>query len=355
MRRDKITYKSTGIDINKIHRVQNSIGKIVSLSHSFLTYGKVISGFGHYAGLLEFDNKIFALHTDGVGTKIIVSQMMDRFDTVGIDCIAMNVNDIICVGAVPGGFVDYIAIRIPDSTLLRNIAMGLVKGAKEANVPIIGGETAVVPDLLADNNNAKTFDLVGMAFGVVQNKNELILGNKIRKGDAILGIESSGLHSNGYTLARKVLLSRYSINQFINDMNQTIGDMMLTPTRIYVRPIIELIKKNKTPVHGLLHVTGGSFTKFSRLNKAVDYKLDNLPAPAGIFDLIQREGHIQTKEMYRTFNMGIGYCIVLPQSHVDNAIDIIEKHGMWCSRIGHVEGKGTGQVQVRVLDRNFTL
>ena len=132
MRRDKITYKSTGIDINKIHRVQNSIGKIVSLSHSFLTYGKVISGFGHYAGLIEFDNKIFALHTDGVGTKIIVSQMMDRFDTVGIDCIAMNVNDIICVGAVPGGFVDYIAIRIPDSTLLRNIAMGLVKGAKEA-------------------------------------------------------------------------------------------------------------------------------------------------------------------------------------------------------------------------------
>ena len=173
-----MTYKRTGIDIKKVNRAQNSIGKIISSSHSFLTHGRVLSGFGHYAGLIEVDGKIFALHTDGVGTKLIVSQMLDRFDTVGIDCIAMNVNDIICVGAIPTGFVDYIAVKVPNSTLLRNIATGLVKGAKDANVPIVGGETAVIPDLLANDNHARTFDLVGMAFGIVRTKSKLTMGNK---------------------------------------------------------------------------------------------------------------------------------------------------------------------------------
>jgi phosphoribosylformylglycinamidine cyclo-ligase len=350
-----MTYKRTGIDIKKVNRAQNSIGKIISSSHSFLTHGRVLSGFGHYAGLIEVDGKIFALHTDGVGTKLIVSQMMDRFDTVGIDCIAMNVNDIICVGAIPTGFVDYIAVKVPNSTLLRNIATGLVKGAKDANVPIVGGETAVIPDLLANDNHTRTFDLVGMAFGIVRTKSKLTMGNKIKEADAIIGIGSSGLHSNGYTLARKVLLSRYSITDFINDANQTIGEMMLTPTRIYVRPVVKLIEEVNIPLHGMLHVTGGSFTKFSRLNNTVNYRLDNLPTPLDIFKIIQTEGHIQTKEMYRTFNMGIGFCVVLPQSAVDDAIDIVEKHGMSCTCVGHVVGHGSGDVQIRIRGRNLTI
>lgn len=355
MKRNNKTYKGPGIDLKKIHRAQNSIGKIISSSHSFLSYGRVLSGYGHYAGLIEFDGKIFALHTDGVGTKIVVSQMMDRFDTVGIDCVAMNVNDIICVGAIPVGFVDYIALRVPDSTLLRDIATGLVKGAEEAHVSIIGGETAVIPDLLADDSHANTFDLVGMAFGIVPNKSKLILGKKIKQGDAIIGIASSGLHSNGYTLARNVLLSKYPITHFISDENQRIGDMLLTPTKIYVRPIVKLIEKINIPIHGLLHVTGGSFTKFSRLNNVVNYRLDNLPRPAGIFNLIQREGNIHPREMYRTFNMGIGFCIVLPRPAVDAAIDIIEKHRMYGSCIGRVVGHGKGEVQIKISGKSLSL
>ena len=350
-----MTYKDAGIDIKKVNKVQNSIGKIISSSHSFLAHGRVLSGFGHYAGLIDVDGKIFALHTDGVGTKLIVSQMMNRFDTIGIDCVAMNVNDIICVGAIPTGFVDYIAVKVPDSTLIRNIAIGLVKGARDANVPIVGGETAVIPDLLAGDNRARTFDLVGMAFGIVHTKNKLTMGNKIKDGDAIIGIGSSGLHSNGYTLARKVLLSKYSITDFRNETDQTIGEMMLTPTRIYVRPIAKLIRKANMPLHGLLHVTGGSFAKFSRLNNNVSYRLDNLPMPLDIFKLIQKEGHIQTKEMYRTFNMGIGFCIVLPKSAVDDAIDIIEKHRMSCTCIGHVAAHGRGEVQIKIRGVTLTL
>ncbi|MGA7897947.1 MAG: AIR synthase-related protein, partial [Nitrososphaeraceae archaeon] len=141
----------------------------------------------------------------------------------------------------------------------------------------------------------------------------------------------------------------------MSDAKQTIGEMMLTPTRIYVRPVIKLIEKVNIPLHGLLHVTGGSFTKFSRLNSTVNYRLDNLPTPLDIFKIIQKEGHIQTREMYRTFNMGIGFCVVLPQSAVDDAIDIIEKHGMPCTCVGHVVGHGSGEVQIRIRGRNLTL
>jgi phosphoribosylformylglycinamidine cyclo-ligase len=352
---NRVTYKSTGIDIKKIIKTQNTIGRIISSSHSFLTHGKVLSGFGHYAGLIEVDGRIFALHTDGVGTKIIVSQMMNRFDTIGIDCVAMNVNDIICVGATPVGFIDYIAVTDPDSILLRDIVKGLVRGANDASVPIVGGETAIVPELLSKRNHTKAFDLVGMAFGIVPAKNKLIMGNKIKQGDVIIGIPSSGLHSNGYTLARKVLLSRHSLSEFVGETDQTIGDIILAPTRIYVRPITALIENDNIPLHGLLHVTGGSFAKFSRLNSTVNYRLDSLPAPTDIFKLIQKEGQIRTKEMYKTFNMGIGFCLVIPRSGVDNAIETIQRFGMSCSCIGRIVGPGNGHVQITSGGRTLTL
>src|SRR6188472_1829676 len=260
-----MTYSRAGIDIKKIHAVQKSIGDIISLTHTFPAIGNVISGFGHYAGLIDIGSKILALHCDGVGTKVIIAQLMSRFDNIGIDCVAMNVNDIICIGAHPIAFIDYIALRSTNQHVVQEIVKGLVKGARQSDMAIIGGETAVLPDLIAgEDRNA--FDLVGMVLGIVD-KSDLILGDKIKIGDVILGVESSGLHSNGYTLARKVLLSKYSIDDTTPHLIRTVGEEMLTPTMIYAKPVIEIRSEEHISVHGFAHITGGSFTKLARLNK----------------------------------------------------------------------------------------
>lgn len=359
MKHNKLTYRQTGIDTNKIQKTQLSLANIISATHSFSTLGKVISGFGHYAGLIELDSEILALHTDGVGTKIIVAQMMNRYDSIGVDCVAMNVNDVICVGARPIGFLDYIALRSPNSSLLRKIGMGLANGARQSDIPIVGGETAIVPDLLTKDDRGKAFDLAGMIVGVVSDRSRLVLGTQIKNGDVILGIESSGLHSNGYTLARRVLFSKYSIHDTTENLKRTIGEEMLTPTRIYVKPILEILKnKKRLHVHGLAHITGGAFTKLTRLNKKVNFRLDSLALPpTGIFKQIQLDGGIEMKEMYRTFNMGIGFCIILPKPSVDEVISIVEKHKMQCRTIGVVDGTrmGSGKVIVKVGNRNHIL
>jgi phosphoribosylformylglycinamidine cyclo-ligase len=304
--------------------------------------GKVVSGFGHYAGLIKLGSELVALHSDGVGTKVLVAQLMNKFDTVGIDCVAMNVNDVICVGAQPIGFIDYVALRRPNEWLLREIAKGLVKGARESQMAIVGGETAVLPDVVAGGENA--FDLVGMVMGVVTGKT--ILGGAIRSGDVIMGIESSGLHSNGYTLARRILLSKYSVDDNADHLVKTVGEELLIPTRIYVRPVMKILEKN-IRVHGLANITGGSFTKLPRLNAKVRYDLSRLPVPTGIFKQIQVDGEIDSKEMYRTFNMGIGFCVIAPKSSADDIIGIFAKYNMRCSVVGSIDN-GIGEVTARI-------
>jgi phosphoribosylformylglycinamidine cyclo-ligase len=350
-----MTYTSVGIDVKKIHRVQKSIGDIISVTHSFPALGKVISGFGHYAGLIDIGSKVLALHSDGVGTKLIVAQMMRRLDSIGIDCIAMNVNDIICVSAYPLAFIDYIALKSTNNHLVQEITKGLVKGAKQSDMAIIGGETAVLPDLI-DGISKNGFDLAGTVLGVTE-KSNLVLGDKIKVGDIILGVESSGLHSNGYTLARKVLLSKYSIEDAAPYLIHTVGEELLVPTVIYTKPVIDILKQQHIPVHGFAHITGGSFTKLTRLNSKVDYKLDNLPETHGIFKQIQVDGHIETKEMYRTFNMGIGFCIILPKHSVDPVITIFEKYNMACSQIGIITDKKNrnGRVIAKIDGKNEIL
>ena len=344
----RMTYGRTGIDVKKIRKAQKSVGRIISLTHCLPSIGKVISGFGHYAGLIDIGSKVLALHSDGVGTKVIIAIMMNRFDNVGIDCIAMNVNDVICVGAQPLAFVDYIALKSTNEILLQDVARGLVKGARQCNMAIVGGETAILPDLITgDDKNA--FDLAGMVLGIVD-KSKLVLGDKIKPGDIILGVESSGLHSNGYTLARRILLSKYSINDTPDHLIHTLGEEMLTPTRIYVKPVMEILKQKHISVHGFAHITGGSFTKLPRLNKKVRYNLDNLPVAHGIFKQIQIDGHIETKEMYKTFNMGIGFSVILPKDSVDRAISIFEKYRMRCSQIGIVDEKRGKKDVVAKLD-----
>lgn len=333
-----MTYRDAGVDVGKIRTAQKSIGEIISATHRMLAAGRVVSGFGHYAGLIKLGSQLLALHSDGVGTKVIVAQLMNKFDTIGIDCAAMNVNDVICVGAQPVGFIDYVALRQPNETLLQEIAKGLVEGARQSQMAIVGGETAILPDVIAGEENA--FDLAGMVMGVV--KGRPIMGGAIKPGDIILGVESSGLHSNGYTLARKVLLSKYSVDDSADHLVQTLGEELLIPTRIYVRPVMEILKK-KIRVHGLANITGGAFTKLPRLNARVGYDLDGLPAPTGIFKQIQVDGGIDSKEMYRTFNMGVGYCVIAPKASAENVVSIFAKYRMCCRAVGRIE-KGRGEV-----------
>ena len=345
-----ITYRDAGVDIGSIHRGQKSIGEIISVTHKMLSIGKVTSGFGHYAGLVKIAKETVALHADGVGTKVIVVQMMNKFNTIGIDCVAMNVNDVICVGAQPVAFIDYIALRHPNEWLLQEIAKGLVKGAQQSKMAIVGGETAVLQDIISgDNENA--FDLAGMVMGVVRDKP--ILGDMITPGDVILGVESSGLHSNGYTLARKVLLSKYSVDDNAEHLMQTVGEELLIPTKIYVGPVVEILKK-KIRIHGLANITGGGFTKLPRLNSRVRYVFNDLPAPTGIFKQIQVDGNIDNKEMYRTFNMGVGFCVVASKASTDDIIGVFGKHKMRCKAVGKIE-KGRGEVIARLDGRMETL
>ena len=346
------TYNKAGVNIKKIRSTQKNIGKMVSESYSFQEVGKIVSGFGHYSGLINIGNHVLALHTDGVGTKVLVAQQMKCFDTIGIDCIAMNVNDIICTGAEPFAFVDYIGLKKVNHELVKKIVKGLIAGAKVAKTAIVGGETAVVPEMLAGNNE-DMFDLAGTAIGIIQDK-KLILGNNIKIGDIILGLESSGLHSNGYTLARKVL-AKYPIDEIPEFLTQSVGEELLIPTKIYVQPVMELIKYRKVTVHGLAHITGGSFTKLKRLNNKVRYNLYNLFPPFGIFKQIQKDGNINLKEMYRTFNMGIGFCIILPKANVDKTISIIEKNKIKVYQIGEVDSKGNGNVIGKIENKKYRL
>lgn len=324
-----VTYRDAGVDIQKIRQSQASIGRLLSSTHKTQSGIKVMSGFGHYAGIVGIPGgKLLATHTDGVGTKVIIAQMMKRYDTVGIDCVAMNVNDIICTGAVPISFVDYIAANRNDKEIFNKIMRGLASGAKKARVPIVGGETAILPDLISGKNFS--FDLAGMVVGILDRK-DVVLGNKIKTGDVIIGIKSSGLHSNGYSLARRVLLSKYSLRDRIRGVG-ILGEALLEPTEIYVRPVLEAIRKCK--VHGLAHITGGSFTKLLRLKKT-GYMIDNLPRPAEIFQVIE-DGGVEKEEMYKTFNMGIGFCLIAPKEDGERIIEIFKKHGLESGPIGHI-------------------
>ena len=323
-----ITYKDAGIDISKIKKSQASIGKLIASTHKLQRKARTMSGFGHYAGIVEIPGgTLLATHTDGVGTKVMIAQSMKKYDTVGIDCVAMNVNDIICTGAVPISFVDYIAANRNDQEIFKQIVRGLVKGAKDAQVPIVGGETAILPDLISGKNFS--FDLAGMVVGILK-KQDMILGNKIKKGDIIIGVSSSGLHSNGYSLARKVL-SKYSMHEKIKGLG-VLGDVLLAPTEIYVKPVLQAIKECN--IHGLAHITGGSFTKLLRLKKT-GFMLDNLPEPPIIFQIIHNHG-VEREEMYKTFNMGIGFCIIAPKEEEARIGQIFKKHGFHNRQIGKI-------------------
>ena len=327
-----LTYKKAGVDISKIKQSQKAIGKLIISTHKLQKKAKMTHGFGHYAGIVEIPGgKLLATHTDGVGTKVVISNLMKKYNTIGIDCVAMNVNDIICIGATPISFVDYIAANKNDVPKFKKIVEGLVTGAKKSAMPIVGGETAIMPDVIEGEGFA--YDLAGMVVGLVEKK-DLVLGNKIKTGDVIIGANSTGIHSNGYSLARKALLKKYSIKDKIKGVG-VIGDALLKPTEIYTNPVLEMVQKCK--INGLAHITGGAFTKLLRL-KNTGYQIDSLPKIPPIMELIQEQG-VKNEEMYKTFNMGVGFCVVAPKSQATKIISIFKKHKITSQQIGQIVSK----------------
>ncbi|AHL23356.1 phosphoribosylformylglycinamidine cyclo-ligase [Thermococcus nautili] len=309
-----LTYAQAGVDDEKTARALRSIIGLARETFRFRRGkpGEPAENLGHYSALLDFGNFYLAMTTDGVGTKVLVAEAVGKFDTMGIDMIAMNVNDLLCVGAEPVALVDYLAVKQPDEKIFAEIAKGLYAGAEQAGIAIVGGETAVMPDLI------NGFDLAGTAIGTVE-KGKVITGEKIKPGDAVIGISSSGIHSNGLTLARKLLISKYGLDYEYD--GRKLWEWLLEPTRIYVRAVLELLER--VEVHGLAHITGGGLTNLKRLTN-YGFSLE-MPPIEGIFKLIHENG-VPLEEMFRVFNMGVGFVAIVPQEEKEEALEILNKH-----------------------------
>ena len=270
---------------------------------------------GHYAAVLRLDDtRGLALACDGVGTKVIVAEQLGRLETVGIDCIAMNVNDVICVGADPIAVLDYIAVEEPEPGALEQIALGLRRGAEEAGVEIPGGELAVLPELIRGHPSPHGFDLLGFCVGIVELEG-MVTGRRVEAGDALIGLPASGIHSNGLTLARRVL---GDLEEEVG--GRTVGELLLEPTTIYVQAIRELVA-SEIDVRGLAHITGEGFLNLLRLEASVGYRIDApLPVPS-VFELIAERGAVEPAELYEVFNMGCGFCCVVPVADAEAAVE----------------------------------
>ncbi|MDY0386367.1 MAG: phosphoribosylformylglycinamidine cyclo-ligase [Methanolobus sp.] len=303
-----LTYADSGVDIKKEEETIKVLTKGMNYKREGL--GAPLTGIGHYAGLIDFGEYALALATDGVGSKVLIANEMKRWNTVGIDCIAMNVNDLLAIGAEPISFVDYLALEKHDEDFAAQIGEGLRKGAEISRMSIVGGETATLPDVV------KGFDLAGTCLGMVK-KDKIITGEKVQLGDAIVGIPSDGVHSNGYTLVRKIVdESSYSYqDKFPYDTSTTIGDELLIPTRIYME-VLDVIKECE--VHGLAHITGSGLLKLKRVTD-LGFDFTDPIEPNPIFRFLQEEGNVDDLEMYRTFNMGMGFVIILPPDQAEKA------------------------------------
>jgi phosphoribosylformylglycinamidine cyclo-ligase len=345
-----LDYKSAGVDAQK---KEGSLSKLLEHVQRTFTLNacKPLLPIGYYANVIDLrpigQNIGIAFSTDGVGTKLLIAEMMDKYDTVGIDCVAMNVNDILCVGATPVSMVDYIAVSEANEKLLAEVAKGLYTGCEMAGVSLSGGELAQVAELLSRKPGVTSFDIVGTAIGTVD-PDRLIVGQNLEKGDVLVGLESSGVHSNGYTLARKICFeaNHLSAGDYVQDLGRTIGEELLIPTRIYVKEVLEMMKHLQ--VKGLFHITGDGFFNLTRTAAAVGYRIENLPEPPAIFQYLQKTGNISAAEMFRVFNMGIGFAIVIPDdsAQLEKIQNIAKSAGYRAHRIGSVVDDPTRTITI---------
>ncbi|WP_461828636.1 phosphoribosylformylglycinamidine cyclo-ligase [Aquifex sp.] len=329
-----LTYKSAGVDIDKANEFVRYIKEKVKKEFSL----DAIGGFASGIPVKGYKEPVIFTTTDGVGTKLKVAQALNRHDTVGIDLVAMNVNDLITTGAEPFLFLDYIATGKLELSVMKQVIDGIVKGCKEGEVILAGGETAEMPGFYPEG----VYDLAGFCVGICE-KEEVITGEEIREGDVLVGLPSSGFHSNGYSLIRKVLeIKGIKYTDYVEELGKTVGEVLLTPTRIYVKEIKKL--KKEVRIKGMAHITGGGIPEnLARIlpkdTKAVVEK-SKLPQNP-VFPWIQKLGNIPEEEMFRTFNMGVGMIIVLSEEDSDKALEILKD----ASRIGRIE-RGNGEVVI---------
>lgn len=319
-----INYKDAGVDVANGQKEVELIKKLVEKTQS----ENVLSKLGGFSGLfslenLNIKNPVLVSGTDGVGTKVMLAQMMDKHDTIGIDCVAMCVNDILCQGAKPLFFLDYIACGKLVPEKMEKIVKGVADGCLQANASLIGGETAEMPGLYKEND----YDLAGFCVGIVD-KEKIITGEKIKKGDHIFGLKSSGIHSNGYSLVRKIVLEKekLSLDEKIEGLDTSLGEELLKPTKIYVKEILALLEKIE--INGLSHITGGGF--YENIPRMIPdglcAKIDvrNIPLPK-IFSLLEKWGELDKKDMYETFNMGVGLVFAVDKKDIEKVKEIIDE------------------------------
>ena len=328
------SYKAAGVDVTAGYKGVELMKKAVQATYT----NEVISDIGGFGGLYapqikEMEEPILVSGTDGVGTKLKLAFLMDKHDTIGEDCVAMCVNDVICTGASPMFFLDYMALgkNIPEK--VATIVAGVAEGCKKANCSLIGGETAEMPGFYPVDE----YDLAGFCVGIVDKKK--IIDNKtIEIGDKVIGLKSSGVHSNGFSLVRKVFdVNKENLNEYVESLGCTVGEALLKPTKIYVKPILQLIEQVK--VKGISHITGGGFYENMprMLRDGVSLKIDkNSYEVPPIFKLIAERGNIPERDMYNTFNMGIGMSVIVPENEVEKSLEILRQAGEEAYLIGEV-------------------
>jgi len=325
-------YARAGVDTGAADR---AVAALVGIVRTIDTgrEGRSVPLPGHFAAVLAVaPNLGIAVGTDGVGSKLLVAERTGRFDTVGIDCVAMNVNDVVCVGAEPIALLDYLAVEEPDPDVFAAIARGLKAGAEDAGVEIPGGEVAVLPELIRGHPSPGGLDLTAACFGTVA-LDRIVSGAACRPGDALIGLPSSGLHSNGYTLARRALEPLGLAARPAALGGASVADALLEPTVIYVRAVLGLLR-SELPVHGLAHITGGGFANLRRLREDVGFAVEApLPAPP-VFGLVAEQAAVPPEEMWGIFNMGCGFCAVVPEGAADEAVALLGARHPGTARIG---------------------
>lgn len=328
------SYKAAGVDVTAGYRA-------VELMKSHVERTKipgVVSGIGGFGGLFQPDlsgmkTPVFVSGTDGVGTKLKIAFLMGKHDTVGIDCVAMCVNDVVCCGAKPLFFLDYMAVGKNRPETVADIVGGVAEGCVQAGCALVGGETAEMPGFYPTDE----YDLAGFSVGVVD-REKIVDGSQVQPGDAIIGLESSGLHSNGFSLVRKIFrVNEQNVNMYIDELGCTLGEELIIPTKIYVKPLLSLMDQVK--VKAVSHITGGGFYENvpRMLKDGVSAKIEKSTLPQRpVFSLLQRQGNIPEHDMYNTFNMGIGMCVTVSKEDADHAVDVLRSAGQPASVIGEI-------------------
>jgi phosphoribosylformylglycinamidine cyclo-ligase len=336
-------YRKAGVDIAEADAgLRNIVSRITATwppGGPTGGIGAVQLPIGYFANVIDIGGGIgLALCTDGVGSKAIVAQMTGKYDTIGIDCVAMNVNDLLCVGARPLSMVDYIAAERADAAMLDQIAIGLAEGALQGGVSISGGEISQLPDIV------RGFDLVGTAVGTVP-LDRILVGADIVPGDRVIGIASSGVHSNGFTLIRRAFFKDGGLSpqQVFPELGCALGEELLRPTYIYVPEILEIIERIPS-VKALIHITGDGLMNLPRVAAEIGFVLDDLPPPPPIFGLIERYAGVEKAEMFEVYNMGIGFCAVVGEADADATLAILARHGRQARVVGHAVADPTRSV-----------